>query len=216
MTITAQTAWRYAPIDKTTVLQAMNFDAYFESRVMGYRRTRPGKAVGLCPFHGEQHPSCHFDLLGGRFHCFGCGVGGDIFSFVMRLDGARFPEAVGILARYAGINPAMRSSNGKAAIEAARLAAQRREQDRRYAAEIRTAVNFSIDMVRGARATIVAARGIDISHWPAERLDAEMIILWEAHEIMVGEHGTANWAKECVALTASENPRQVTEHEDGN
>src|SRR6476619_6073616 len=58
---------------------------------------------GLCPFHGEKTPS--FVVTPGRdsWHCFGCGLGGDIFSCVMQRDSVAFPEALRTLAERAGV-----------------------------------------------------------------------------------------------------------------
>ncbi len=54
---------------------------------------------GLCPFHKEKTPSFIVTPARGRYHCFGCGAGGDVISFVMEVEGLAFPEAVEILAR---------------------------------------------------------------------------------------------------------------------
>jgi DNA primase len=58
---------------------------------------------GLCPFHAEKTPSFMVNPKKGIFHCFGCGVGGDAFGFLMRQDRLAFPEAVRALARSTGI-----------------------------------------------------------------------------------------------------------------
>ncbi|AFR26581.1 DNA primase [Bartonella quintana] len=56
-----------------------------------------------CPFHGEKTPSFHCDDHKGRYYCFGCGVSGDIFTFLCELDGLRFSESVERLADFAGM-----------------------------------------------------------------------------------------------------------------
>jgi DNA primase len=58
---------------------------------------------GLCPFHAEKTPSFMVNPGKAIFHCFGCGVGGDAFGFVMRQDRVTFPEAVRALATRAGV-----------------------------------------------------------------------------------------------------------------
>lgn len=69
------------------------------------RKTRLVKSgrnwKGCCPFHGEKTPS--FYVYDDHFHCFGCGAHGDAISFLMRAEGAAFPEAVERLAAEAGM-----------------------------------------------------------------------------------------------------------------
>ncbi|PLB83901.1 DNA primase [Actinotignum timonense] len=71
-----------------------------------YVALRPGgvdSLKGLCPFHDEKTPSFHVRPNLGRWHCFGCGEGGDVFAFVQRAESIDFVEAVELLARRAGI-----------------------------------------------------------------------------------------------------------------
>lgn len=58
---------------------------------------------GLCPFHAEKTPSFMVHPKKAIFHCFGCGVGGDAFGFLMRQDRLQFPEAVRVLAERVGV-----------------------------------------------------------------------------------------------------------------
>ena len=62
-----------------------------------------GSLKGLCPFHDERSPSFNVRPAAGRWHCFGCGEGGDVIEFVMRMDGLPFAEAVEYLAERAGV-----------------------------------------------------------------------------------------------------------------
>ena len=66
-------------------------------------RKAGSKYKGLCPFHGEKTPSFTVDKDKGFFHCFGCGVGGDVFKFVELQDKVNFGEAVRTLAGRFGI-----------------------------------------------------------------------------------------------------------------
>ena len=59
--------------------------------------------VGLCPFHSEKTPSFTVSPEKQIFYCFGCGVGGNVFSFLMKQEGISFPEAARMLAKRYGI-----------------------------------------------------------------------------------------------------------------
>ena len=59
--------------------------------------------TGLCPFHKEKSPSFHVNRDKQVFHCFGCGAGGGLMQFVMRVEGLDFVEALKLLADRAGI-----------------------------------------------------------------------------------------------------------------
>jgi len=65
---------------------------------------------GLCPFHGEKTPSFYVTPNRESWKCFGCGLGGDVFSFVMQRDSVTFPEALKTLAAKAGVELDERSS----------------------------------------------------------------------------------------------------------
>lgn len=58
---------------------------------------------GLCPFHQEKTPSFHVNAARGFYKCFGCGEGGDVFTFVMKVDGLEFGEAVRALSERTGV-----------------------------------------------------------------------------------------------------------------
>ncbi len=59
---------------------------------------------GLCPFHAEKSPSFNVNSTRQIFHCFGCGVGGNVFTFIMRMEGLAFPEVVRRLGEKAGVD----------------------------------------------------------------------------------------------------------------
>ncbi|NLW24551.1 MAG: DNA primase [Clostridia bacterium] len=59
---------------------------------------------GLCPFHNEKTPSFSVSPEKQIFHCFGCGTGGNVFTFVMQIEGLSFPEALEKLAQRVGVS----------------------------------------------------------------------------------------------------------------
>jgi DNA primase len=74
--------------------------------IEAYIRLRKAGATnysGLCPFHKEKSPSFSVHAVRQFYHCFGCGVSGDVFSFVGKIENVSFPEAVRMVAQKCGI-----------------------------------------------------------------------------------------------------------------
>ena len=72
-------------------------------QVVKLKRSGGENWKGLCPFHTEKTPSFTVNPKRNIYHCFGCGAGGDAFSFLMRQERVAFPEAVRSLAERAGV-----------------------------------------------------------------------------------------------------------------
>ena len=74
--------------------------------ISGYVRLQKKGAnyFGLCPFHNEKSPS--FSVSPGKqmYYCFGCGAGGNVYTFIQEYENYTFPEAVKMLADRAGVN----------------------------------------------------------------------------------------------------------------
>jgi DNA primase len=113
---------------------------------------------GLCPFHGEKTPSFSVHATRQFYHCFGCGVSGDVFSFVQKIENITFPEAVRLVAQKLGIPlpKATYSSPGEA--RDAKLRAQLLDAQERAA----TFFQECLKRPEGARAReYLQGRGLD-------------------------------------------------------
>jgi DNA primase len=95
--------------------------------IEGYIRLRKAGAqnyTGLCPFHKEKSPSFSVHAVRQFYHCFGCGVSGDVFSFVGKIENVGFPEAVRIVATKCGIPLPKREFSSPEEAAGARLRAK--------------------------------------------------------------------------------------------
>ncbi|MGA3347537.1 MAG: DNA primase [Candidatus Sulfotelmatobacter sp.] len=79
---------------------------------------------GLCPFHGEKTPSFSVHATRQFYHCFGCGLSGDVFSFVQKIENITFPEAVRLVAQKLGIPLPKATYSSPSEAKDARLRAQ--------------------------------------------------------------------------------------------
>ena len=116
---------------------------------------KAGRAYsGLCPFHAEKTPSFSVDPERRTFHCFGCGEKGDVFDWLMKVDGVDKAEALKVLAEKAGVP----LTGGRPPAE--------REREKKLLAAHETAHFYFRQALRGtpkgkAAAEYVASRGID-------------------------------------------------------
>ncbi|MFZ0537549.1 MAG: DNA primase [Candidatus Sulfotelmatobacter sp.] len=89
---------------------------------------------GLCPFHGEKTPSFSVHATRQFYHCFGCGVSGDVFSFVQKIENITFPEALRLVAQKLGIPLPKATYSSPAEAKEAKLRAQLFDAQERAAA----------------------------------------------------------------------------------
>jgi DNA primase len=89
---------------------------------------------GLCPFHGEKTPSFSVHATRQFYHCFGCGVSGDVFSFVQKIENITFPEALRLVAQKLGIPLPKATYSSPSEAKEAKLRAQLLDIQERAAA----------------------------------------------------------------------------------
>jgi len=113
---------------------------------------------GLCPFHGEKTPSFSVHATRQFYHCFGCGVSGDVFSFVQKIENITFPEAVRLVAQKLGIPLPKTTYSSPGEARDAKLRAQLLDAQERAA----TFFQDCLKRPEGARAReYLQGRGLD-------------------------------------------------------
>ena len=110
----------------------------------------------LCPFHKEKTPSFMVNPSRQMFRCFGCGEGGNVFTFLMKIDGLTFGEAVRTLARRYGVE--LRTEDGEAIDRHARLRQRLYDLNRRVGAHFMR--NLVDDKVGGRALEYLKKRGV--------------------------------------------------------
>jgi DNA primase len=125
---------RYTQDSRERVRDAVDFAELVGARTE-LRRAGVRRLQGLCPFHDERTPSFGIDPVEKLYHCFGCGAGGDVFSFVMETEGLDFAGALETLADRYGVELEREA-------EEPRDAARRRHRDRLLALLERTATYY--------------------------------------------------------------------------
>jgi DNA primase len=122
------------------------------------RNAGGGSLKGLCPFHEEKTPSFNVTPSRGLYYCFSCAEGGDVISFVQKMDGLTFAEAVERLAARAGID--LRYEQG------GQVPGREQSQRRRLIAAHRAAADFYTERLRSSDAApareFLTSRGFDL------------------------------------------------------
>ncbi len=120
-------------------------DSVMSSYVSLNRRGR--NAVCLCPFHSEKSPSCTVYLDNNSFYCFGCGTGGDVITFIMKIENLDYVEAIKFLADRAGMSMPDEAKNN----EASRIKARVLEINRTAARFFHNTLAHSAEGEKGRR-----------------------------------------------------------------
>ncbi|MCW2999350.1 MAG: primase, partial [Solirubrobacterales bacterium] len=148
---------RYTPDSKEKVRDAVDFLGLV-GQYSDLRKAGPASYKGLCPFHEERTPSFNINADEKFFKCFGCGEGGDVFSFVQKKEGLDFIGSLEYLAERFGVELELEDEDP--------AAARRRLQQSRLTELLRRTADFYVRNLwesreaAGARAYL-AERGLD-------------------------------------------------------
>src|ERR1700682_27114 len=157
--------------------------------------------AGLCPFHGEKTPSFSVHATRQFYHCFGCGISGDLFSFVQKVENVTFPEAVRLVAQKLGIPMPKVAYSSPGEAKEAHLRGQLLEVHERASAFFQECLKRP----EGARAReYLAGRGLDeatitrfrIGYAPDSGFLLRDRLKNEYGEVVLRESGLFSWKQE--------------------
>ncbi len=112
-----------------TIIEEIKFRNDIESVISAYLSLKPAGSnlVGLCPFHSEKTPSFTVFKSRQNFHCFGCGAGGDVITFVMKMENLTYVEAIEFLAKRVGISIPQEQEHQKNRVNSKRILEMNKE-----------------------------------------------------------------------------------------
>lgn len=90
-------------MNKEQILTRLNKEDFYKNLVPSLKVNGKPEVLGVCPVHGDTHPSLSVNLETGLFHCFSCDFKGDIFTFYQRVKGVDFPTALQEIGKIAGV-----------------------------------------------------------------------------------------------------------------
>jgi DNA primase len=167
---------------------------------------------GLCPFHGEKTPSFSVHATRQFYHCFGCGVSGDVFSFVQKIENITFPEAVRLVAQKLGIPLPKTTYSSPTEAKEAKLRAQLLDAQERAAAFFQECLKRP----EGAKAReYLQGRGLDeetiarfrIGYAPDSGFLLRDRLAGEFSEEVLRESGLFSWKQEDEAQSPKPDSR---------
>ena len=167
---------------------------------------------GLCPFHGEKTPSFSVHATRQFYHCFGCGLSGDVFSFVQKIENITFPEALRLVAQKLGIPLPKTTYSSPGEAKEAKLRAQLFDVQERAAAFFQECLKRS----EGARARdYLNERGLDaeaiarfrIGYAPDSGFLLRDRLAGEFSEEVLRESGLFSWKQEDSRQPTGNSPR---------
>ena len=170
---------------------------------------------GLCPFHGEKTASFSVHATRQFYHCFGCGVSGDVFSFVQKIENITFPEAVRLVAQKLGIPLPKATYSSPAEAKDAKLRAQLLDAQERAA----TFFQECLQRPEGARAReYLTGRGLDqetiarfrIGYAPDSGFLLRDRLAGEFSEEVLRESGLFSWKQQDGLRASGSRLRQGT------
>ncbi len=133
-------------------------------------KRRGRNLVGLCPFHSEKTPSFNIYPENGSFYCFGCGTGGDVITFIMKIENLDYIEAVRFLAQRAGMELPENSYDDGVAKLRSRILEANREAARFYYSQLYTpAGSHALAYLHGRALSDNTIKRFGLGYSPASR-----------------------------------------------